>query len=82
MDDIKIRYGWALRRELKGDEKAIVTFEIWGPVFKDQLIEFNRQFDNLVVNKQVKGVRGVRLGSEIRRKTQAEIKGGRAESRV
>lgn len=83
MADIKdVKYGKAIRRTLGGDEKAIVTFEIWGPVAEKERTMFNDEFDHLVWPDKVSGVRGVRLGSEIRKKTEAERQGGRTESRM
>lgn len=52
--------GSALRRGLDAGERAVVVFELWGPVTDDMKIEaFNAKFDQLIAGK------GTRLSSEV-----------------
>jgi hypothetical protein len=60
--------GSALRRGLEPGERAIVVFELWGPVDDTTKIDkFNQDFANLINGK------GTRLSSEVWEKETGDV---------
>lgn len=55
--------GSAVRRDLDGQEKAIVTFEVYGPANAAQVEKFNKDLEALIFG------RGIQRNSEIWDKT-------------
>lgn len=58
--------GSAIRRDLDGLEKVIVTFEMYGPATPGQIEQFNEAFDALIAK------RGIQRNSEIWDKTAGD----------